>query len=39
MPAVFIAINSNRSPILPKVINEASNIAKGSAIGVNANEE
>ena len=30
MPAVFIAISSNRSPILPKVINEPSNIAKDS---------
>ena len=33
IPAAFIANNSNRSPKLPKVINDANKIANGKAIG------
>ena len=33
IPAAFIANNSNRSPKLPKVINDANNIANGKALG------
>jgi hypothetical protein len=32
-PAAFIAVSSNFSPRLPKVINEANNIANGNANG------
>ena len=35
IPADFIAISSKFSPKLPNVINEASNIARGSANGTN----
>gem|GEM_PF-4685173 len=31
IPAAFIANNSNRSPKLPKVINDANKIANGKA--------
>ena len=33
IPAAFIAVSSKFSPRLPKVINEASKMAKGKAIG------
>ena len=33
LPDAFIAVSSNFSPKLPKVINDASNIANGNAIG------
>ncbi len=33
MPEAFIAVNSNFSPRLPKIISDASSMASGSAIG------
>ena len=33
-PAAFMAVSSNRSPRLPNVISDASNIASGKAIGI-----
>ncbi len=34
MPEAFMAVSSNCSPRLPKVISEASSMASGSAIGI-----
>ena len=33
MPAAFMAVSSKFSPKLPKVINDASNMANGNAMG------
>ncbi len=33
MPAAFMAVSSNVSPRLPKIMSDASSMASGSAIG------